>query len=66
MIQNILLTGDRLLADYVHVQLYMLYSIIRQHTMTDEMPENIQLARVLHDGSPSTLNHYAELTFLST
>ncbi|WP_312506049.1 TOMM precursor leader peptide-binding protein, partial [Bacillus luti] len=65
MTQNILLIGDGLLADYVHDQLCEQYSIIRQHTITGELPENIQLALVLHDGSPSTIHHDAELIFRS-
>lgn len=65
MTQNILLIGDGILADYVHDQLYKQYSIIRQHTIADELPENIDLALVLHDGSPSTIHHDAELTFRS-
>lgn len=65
MTQNILLIGDGLLADYVHDQLCKQYSIIRQHTIADETPENIDLALVLHDGSPSTIHHDAELTFRS-
>lgn len=47
MTQNILLIGDGILADYVHDQLYKQYSIIRQHTIADELPENIDLALVL-------------------
>lgn len=65
MTQNILLIGDGILADYVHDRLYKQYSIIRQHTIADELPENIDLALVLHDGSPSTIHHDAELTFRS-
>ena len=65
MTQNILLIGDGLLADYVHDQLCKQYSIIRQHTIADETPENIDLALVLHGGSPSTIHHDAELTFRS-
>ncbi|PDY93714.1 TOMM precursor leader peptide-binding protein [Bacillus toyonensis] len=65
MTQHILLIGDGLLADYVHDQLRKQYSIIRQHTITDELPENINLALVLHDGSPSTIHHDAELVFRS-
>lgn len=65
MTQNILLIGDGLLADYVHDQLCKQYSIIRQHTLTEELPENIYLALVLHDGSPSTIHHDAELIFRS-
>lgn len=37
MTQNILLIGDGILADYVHDQLYKQYSIIRQHTIADEL-----------------------------
>ncbi|HDR7160796.1 TOMM precursor leader peptide-binding protein [Bacillus cereus] len=65
MTQNILLIGDGLLADYVHDQLCKQYSIIRQHTLTEELPENIYLALVLHDGSPSPIHHDAELIFRS-
>ncbi len=63
MTQNILLIGDGLLADYVHDQLCKQYSIIRQHTLPEVLPENIHLALVLHDGSPSTIHHDAELIF---
>lgn len=65
MTQNILLIGDGILADYVHDQLYKQYSIIRQHNLTDELPENITFALVLHDGSPSAIHHDAELIFRS-
>lgn len=65
MTQNILLIGDGLLADYVHDQLCKQYSIIRQHTLPEVLPENIHLALVLHDGSPSTIHHDAELIFRS-
>lgn len=47
MTQNILLIGDGILADYVHDRLCKQYSIVRQHTIADELPENIDLALVL-------------------
>ena len=39
MTQNILLIGDGILADYVHDRLCKQYSIVRQHTIADELPE---------------------------
>lgn len=65
MTQNILLIGDGLLTDYVHEQLCKQYSLIRQHTITEALPENIHLALVLHDGSPSSVHRDAELIFRS-
>ncbi|MGQ0518901.1 hypothetical protein ACT453_58000, partial [Bacillus sp. D-CC] len=35
------------------------------YKIIDELPENIELALVLHDGSPSTIHHDAELIFRS-
>ena len=61
MIQNILLIGDGLLADYVHDQLCKQYSIIRQHT-PKELPENIHLS---YYRISSTIHHDAELIFRS-
>ena len=64
MTQNILLIGDGILADYVHDQLCKQYSIIRQHTIADELLK-ISTSLSYYDGSPSTIHHDAELTFRS-
>ncbi|KFM99206.1 bacteriocin biosynthesis protein SagD [Bacillus clarus] len=63
MDQHVLLIGDGVLADYVYEQLSPHYSIIRQSTIEETLPENIHIALLLHDGSPSSIHHDAEQIF---
>ena len=64
MTQNILLIGDGILADYVHDRLCNIFHRSPTYNCR-RTPENIDLALVLHDGSPSTIHHDAELIFRS-
>ncbi|OOG93435.1 hypothetical protein BTH41_04277 [Bacillus mycoides] len=65
MSRKILIVGDGLLANYVNQQLSVHYPIIHQNTLEEPLPENIHLALVLHDGSPSSIHHEAEEIFRS-
>ncbi|KEK22208.1 TOMM precursor leader peptide-binding protein [Bacillus gaemokensis] len=66
MDRKILIVGDGILADYVNQQLSVHYPIIHQNTLEENLPENIRIALVLHDGSSPSIHHRAEQVFRSS
>lgn len=64
MATHILIDGECLLADYVYDQLSPNY-LVRRQSIHEEVPENTELALVLHDSWHPSIHHKAEERFRS-
>lgn len=60
---HILLVGTGILADTVQQKLSTQYHVSRQRNFEEPLPKQVNLALVLHDGSPPSLHHKAETVF---
>jgi ribosomal protein S12 methylthiotransferase accessory factor len=57
---GVLIVGEGLLADFVYEELSVQYQVVRQIDFEEEVPEETDLALVLHDAWHPSVHHKAE------